>query len=75
VEALASLVPEGDARKELLMQVHTIVGAGNPPRAAERDRLAELSRVLAAPIEKPVALVTSAASVAGRNARRSAVSH
>ena len=56
VEALASLVPEADARKELLKQVHAIVGAGDPPIAAERDRLAELSQVLAAPIEKPASL-------------------
>jgi hypothetical protein len=59
VEALASLVPEAEARKELLKQVHTIVGAGDPPLAAERDRLARLSQVLAAPIEKPVALAMS----------------
>ena len=55
VEALASWCPEADARKELLKQVHAIVGAGDPPLAAERDRLARLSQVLAAPIEKPVA--------------------
>ena len=29
-----------DARKELLKQVHAIVSAGDPPLAAERDRLA-----------------------------------
>jgi hypothetical protein len=75
VEALASLVPDADARKELLKQVDAIVGAGDPPRAAERDRLARLSQVLAAPIEKTAALVTSGpASVAGTTARRSAVS-
>ncbi len=67
VEALAVLVPEAAARKELLMQVDAIVGAGDSPLAAERDRLAELSQVLAAPIEKP-------ASLAGTAARRSAVS-
>ena len=53
-----------------------IVGAGDPPLAAERDRLARLSQVLAAPIEKAAALVPSGrASVAGTTARRSAVSH
>ena len=51
VEVLASLVPGADARKELLKQVHAIVGAGDPPNAAERERLARLSQVLAAPIE------------------------
>ncbi len=76
MEALASLVPEADARKELLNQVHAIVGAGDPPLAAERDRLARLSQVLAAPIEKAAALVTSGrASVAGTTARRSAAPH
>ena len=59
VEALASLVPEADARKELLKQVDAIVGAGDLPLAAERDRLAQLSQVLAAPNGKPAALVTS----------------
>ena len=56
VEVLASLVPEADARKELLKQVHAIVGAGDPPNAAERDRLARLSQVLSVPLEKPVTL-------------------
>jgi hypothetical protein len=75
VEALASLVPEADARKELLKQVHAIVGAGDPPLTAERDRLAHLSQMLAAPIEKAAALVPSSpASLAGTTARRSAVS-
>jgi hypothetical protein len=55
VDALTSLVPEADARKDLLKQVHAIVGAGDPPNAAERDRLARLSQVLAAPIEKSAA--------------------
>ena len=34
--------------------MHAIVGAGDPLIAAERDRLARLSQVLAVPIEKPV---------------------
>ncbi|HUZ73058.1 MAG TPA: DUF3141 domain-containing protein [Stellaceae bacterium] len=58
VKALASLVPEADARKELLKQVNAIVGAGDPPNAAERDRVAQLSQVLAAPIIKPVTPAT-----------------
>jgi hypothetical protein len=74
VGALASLLPETDARKELLKQVNAIVGASDLPLAAERERLAELSRVLATPIEKTAALITSGrrASVAGTTARRSA---
>jgi hypothetical protein len=48
-----------DARKELLKQVRAIVGAGDPPLAAERDRLARLSQVLAVTIEKVVASAKS----------------
>jgi hypothetical protein len=59
VEALRSLVPEADARKKLLKELHTIVGAGGPLIAAERDRLARLSLVLGEPVETPV---TSAAT-------------
>ena len=46
VEALASLVPEADQRQQLLKQVDTIIRAGDPPTAAERDRLARLAQVL-----------------------------
>ena len=44
VEALRSLVPQADAREKLLKDVQAIVGAGGPLIAAERDRLARLSR-------------------------------
>ena len=50
VEALASLVPEADARMELLKQVHAIVDAGSPPSAAERDRLTRLAQLLETPL-------------------------
>ena len=53
VQTLASLVPKADARKELLKQVNAIVGLSDLPITAERDRLAKLSQVLAAPNEKP----------------------
>ena len=59
VEALAPLVPKAAARKELLQQVRAIIGAGDPPTAAERDRLARLSHVLAVPIEKPATHATA----------------
>ena len=59
VEALASLAPEADARKELLKQVQAIVDASISPLAAERDRLVRLAQVLAAPIDKSVAATTS----------------
>ncbi len=66
VEALAFLAPQADARKELLQQVRAIVGAGDPPTTAERDRLARLSQVLTAPIEKPAAPATSRRTFAAR---------
>ena len=58
VEALASLVPEADARMELLKQVHAISDTGAPPSAAERDRLSRLSQLLATPIERPARRAT-----------------
>ena len=68
VEALASLVPEAEARKELLKQVHGIVSAGDPPNVAERDRLARLTQVLAVPIVKPAIPAKS-----GRNSAANAI--
>jgi hypothetical protein len=76
VEAIASLVPEADARKALLEQVQTIIGAGDPPLAAERERLARLSQVLSLPIEPPAASATFGAPSGTRGrARRSRPSH
>ena len=75
VEALASLVPEASARKELFKQVDAIVGAGDLPLAAERDRLAQLSQVLAARTGNTVALVTSGPPSAETTARYSAAPH
>ena len=72
VEALASMVPEAGARKELLQQVNAIVGAGDRPLAAERDRLARLSQVLAVPIEMPVTPATSGRTAAARAPARTA---
>ncbi len=46
LEALASIVPEADARKELLTQVNAIIDAGGSPLATGRDRLARLAQVL-----------------------------
>ncbi len=53
IEVLASLVPEADARSELLKQVRAIADAGDPLTKAENDRLAQLSRALAVPRERP----------------------
>ena len=56
--------------------VQAIVSAGDPPSAAERERLARLSQVLAVPMEKPAAPAMSGRSYATRaNARPDAVLH
>jgi hypothetical protein len=47
VDALALLVPATDARKQLLTSVNAIIDAGGAPIAAERERLARLSNVMA----------------------------
>jgi Protein of unknown function (DUF3141) len=54
VEALRSLVPEAEAREELLKELQTIVGASGSLKADGRDRLARLSLVLREPEGKPV---------------------
>ena len=59
IEALASIVPEADARDELLEQVNAIIAAGGSPLAAARDRLTRLSALLGAPREKCLAVVAS----------------
>lgn len=59
VEALASLVPEGDARKDLLKRLNAIIGAGDAPLAAGRDRLTRVAQVLNQPPEKRLAAVAS----------------
>jgi hypothetical protein len=60
VEALAFLVPEAGARKGLLKRLNAIVGAGDFPLAAGRDRLARVAAVLDVPPEKRLAAVASA---------------
>ena len=76
MQALASLVPEADPRKEVLKQAEAIVGAGGPPTAAERDRLTQLSGFLAVRIEKPAAPVKSGRTPgAGTTVHPPTVSH
>lgn len=55
VNAIAYLAHEADSRAELLKQTRAIIGAGDPPSGAARERLARLSELLATPIERPVA--------------------
>ena len=64
VDVLASLVPEADARKELLEQVQTIVSASDPTVTIEHEHLARLSKVLT---EKSLALVPSSRTAAKNN--------
>lgn len=49
IDVLGSLVPDPNARTQLLDQAAAIVGAGKPPGAAERTRPARRSEVLAPP--------------------------
>ena len=76
VEVLPSLVLEADARRELLKQVYAITSAGDPLTAAERDRLARVSQVLAVPVENPAAPATSGRPSGARaTAKPDAVTH
>ena len=59
VEALATLVPDAAARKELAEAVNAIVGAGDVPLAAGRDRLARVATALEMLPEKRLAAVAS----------------
>ena len=72
VEVLANLVVGAKARKELLEQVRAIVGAGDPPLAAERDRLERLSTVLATPAAQPADAAISGRTVATNGAAQPA---
>jgi hypothetical protein len=66
VDALLSLVPKPDARKELLKQVRAIVGAGDAQTAAERDRLTRLSQLLSVRPDETVDPATSGGTAAVR---------
>ena len=66
-----SLVPEAAARKTLLKRVSAIASAGGPVTASERGRLARLSQVLVAPIEKTAAHATPGRPSSARATTRS----
>jgi len=59
VEALAVMVPQAQARQDLLKQVHVIVSAGDLPLATVHDRMIRLAEVLGFPIKQPMAVETS----------------
>ena len=71
VEVLPSLVPDAEARKDLLEQVRAIIAAGDPPTTAEDDRLGRLSRLLALPIEKRAASAPPGRQAGGRASPKS----
>ena len=76
IEVLPSLVPDTEARKDLLEQVRAIIAAGDPPTKAEDDRLGRLSRLLALPIEKRAASAPPGRQAGGRaSAKSDAVLH
>ena len=54
IEALADMVPDSAARRDLIRYVDTV--AGDAPTAAMRDRLARLSAVLPITASEPAAL-------------------
>jgi len=60
VEALATMVREPDQRAELLKRIAAIIAAGDSPTAAERERIARLEKLLAAPLAKRAVLAVSA---------------
>ena len=62
VEALATMVPEAHARKELLQQLRAIIGAGGPLTTEEHVCIDRMAQVL--PIEEPVPSAASARNIA-----------
>jgi hypothetical protein len=75
VEALAIMVPEPDQRAELLKRTSAIIGAGDPPTAAERERIARLEKLLAAPFTKRAVLAPSSRGAVGADASPLMVTH
>ncbi len=65
LQVLASLVPKADERNELLKQVRAIVSADGSTTAAERKRLARVSKLLSMPVEKAVTSTASGRTAAG----------
>jgi hypothetical protein len=75
VEALATMVREPDQRAELLKRTSAIIGAGDPPTAAERERIARLEKLLAAPVAKRAVLAPSSQGAVGADASPVMVTH
>jgi hypothetical protein len=62
LNAITTLVPQSDARKELLDQTRSIVGAAGTPSSAELGRLARLSQLLKTPIANAAPSAIAAAN-------------
>ena len=75
IEALATLVREPDQRAELLKRTSAIIGAGDPPTAAERERIARLEKLLAAPVAKRAVLASSSRGAVGADTSPAMVTH
>ena len=75
VEALATMVREPDQRAELLKRTSAIIGAGDPPTAAERERIARLEKLLAAPVAKRAVLAASSRGAVGAETSPAMVTH
>jgi hypothetical protein len=75
VEALAVLVPDAEGRKDVLKQVQAIVGAGDPPTPAERDRLTRLSQVLSVPVDRAVTRTASGRASTAKSIPQPPVTH
>jgi hypothetical protein len=75
VEALATLVRETDQRAELLQRTNAIIAAGNPPTAAERERLARLEKLLAVPVVKRAVLAASSRGAVAAETSPAMVTH
>jgi hypothetical protein len=75
VAALATLVREADRRAELLERAIAIVGAGDAPTTAERERIGRLEKLLAAPVVRRAAVTASIRGVVGAETSPALVSH
>ncbi len=60
---------------DLLKRTSAIIGAGDPPTAAERERIARLEKLLAAPFTKRAVLAPSSRGAVGADASPLMVTH
>jgi hypothetical protein len=75
VEALATMVREAGQRAELLKRTTAIIGAGDPPTAEARERIARLEKLLVAPVTKRMAPAASSRGAAGTETSSAIITH